>query len=77
MKVAITGGTGFIGRHLARDLVSRGHEVILIARGQYQRNTQPVEGASLLSLDRDEWGRLKTNVLSPTCGGHALGSNCL
>lgn len=51
MKVAITGGTGFIGKHLARDLVSRGHEVILIARGQYKRNTQPVEGASLLSLD--------------------------
>jgi nucleoside-diphosphate-sugar epimerase len=54
MKVAITGGTGFIGRHLARDLVSRGHEVILIARGQYKRNTQPVEGASLLSLDTND-----------------------
>jgi nucleoside-diphosphate-sugar epimerase len=54
MKVAITGGTGFIGRHLARDLVSRGHEVILIARGQYKRNTQPVEGTSLLSLDTND-----------------------
>jgi nucleoside-diphosphate-sugar epimerase len=58
MKVAITGGTGFIGRHLARDLVSRGHEVILIARGQYQRNTQPVEGASLLSLDTNDTDNL-------------------
>ena len=54
MKVAITGGTGFIGRHLARDLISHGHEVILIARGQYKRNTQPVEGASLLSLDTND-----------------------
>ena len=58
MKVAITGGTGFIGRHLARDLVSRGHEVILIARGQYKRNTQPVEGASLLSLDTNDTANL-------------------
>ena len=58
MKVAITGGTGFIGRHLARDLVSRGHEVILIARGQYKRNTQPVEGASLFSLDTNDTDNL-------------------
>lgn len=51
MKVAITGGTGFIGRHLARELTSRGHEVIVIARGQYKRNMQPIEGASLMTLD--------------------------
>jgi NADH dehydrogenase len=58
MKVAITGGTGFIGRHLARDLISRGHEVILIARGQYKRNTQPVDGASLLPLDANDTDNL-------------------
>lgn len=33
MRIAITGGTGFVGRHLARHLVAEGHEVILIARG--------------------------------------------
>jgi uncharacterized protein YbjT (DUF2867 family) len=33
MRIAITGGTGFVGRHLARALVSSGHEVVLIARG--------------------------------------------
>lgn len=33
MKVAITGGTGFVGGHLARRLTKDGHEVVLIARG--------------------------------------------
>jgi NADH dehydrogenase len=51
MKIAITGGTGFIGRHLAHDLLSRGHEVLIIARGQYARNTQPVEGAVFIACD--------------------------
>jgi len=33
MKIAITGGTGFVGRHLAREFVAQGHDVVLIARG--------------------------------------------
>jgi nucleoside-diphosphate-sugar epimerase len=32
MKIAITGGTGFIGRHLAQRLATEGHEVVLLAR---------------------------------------------
>jgi len=34
MKIAITGGTGFVGRHLARHLLSLGHQPILLARGR-------------------------------------------
>ena len=33
MRIAITGGTGFVGRHLARALVAEGHHAVLIARG--------------------------------------------
>jgi NADH dehydrogenase len=36
MKIAITGGTGFVGRYIARRLVGNGHEVVLIARGKDQ-----------------------------------------
>src|SRR6266702_8507240 len=38
MRVAITGGTGFVGRHLAREMVARGHEAVLIARGRDVRD---------------------------------------
>jgi len=34
VKIAITGGTGFVGRHLARALVVEGHELVLVSRGQ-------------------------------------------
>ncbi|PWT99783.1 MAG: nucleoside-diphosphate sugar epimerase [Candidatus Melainabacteria bacterium] len=37
MKIAITGGTGFVGRHLARALTAEGHQVVLIARGVDKR----------------------------------------
>jgi len=33
MKIAITGGTGFVGRNIARALADHGHETVLIARG--------------------------------------------
>ncbi|HPU55925.1 MAG TPA: NAD(P)H-binding protein [Verrucomicrobiota bacterium] len=33
MKIAITGGTGFIGRNIARVFLAQGHEVVLLARG--------------------------------------------
>jgi NADH dehydrogenase len=38
MRIAITGGTGFVGRHLARSLVRDGHEVVLIARSVDRRD---------------------------------------
>jgi uncharacterized protein YbjT (DUF2867 family) len=38
MRVAITGGTGFIGRHLAAALTAAGHDVVLVARGRDRRD---------------------------------------
>ena len=33
MRIAITGGTGFVGGHLASALSARGHDVVVVARG--------------------------------------------
>jgi len=38
MKIAITGGTGFVGSHLAQVLANEGHQVEIIARGADTRN---------------------------------------
>ena len=40
MRVAITGGTGFVGRHLANLLLSLGQEVVIISRGLHSSEFQ-------------------------------------
>jgi NADH dehydrogenase len=37
MRVAVTGGTGFVGGHLATRLSQQGHQIVLLARGVDQR----------------------------------------
>lgn len=54
MKVAITGGTGFVGRHLAERLLAEGHEVVLISRHPGQLGH---------SLDRATW--VRSNLCDP------------
>lgn len=34
MRIAITGGTGFVGSHITRRLLAAGHEVVQVARGK-------------------------------------------
>jgi nucleoside-diphosphate-sugar epimerase len=40
VRIAITGGTGFVGRHLARCLAGDGIEVVLVARGADARDPE-------------------------------------
>ncbi len=75
MKIAITGGTGFIGRHLASDLIEHGHEVIVIARGQYSRSTRPIEGARFVSLNINETDRLQEIFRGCDAVAHCAGTS--
>lgn len=51
MKIAITGGTGFIGAHLLHKLLAEGHEVVLLSRqaSAVQSGSRVVHIASDLS----------------------------
>ena len=55
MKVAVTGGTGFVGRHLARALLADGNEVTLVARGIDRRDPSIlVSGATFVAAPADD-----------------------
>ena len=47
MKVAVAGGTGFVGRHVVALLLERGHEPVVLARG----TRSGVPGAGFVSCD--------------------------
>ena len=54
MKVFITGGSGFVGSHLADFLLSRGHGVTILARRPGSRTAN--EKLSLIAADASEPG---------------------
>lgn len=41
MKIAITGGTGFVGSHLATRALAEGHDVVLLSRTANQQRNAP------------------------------------
>jgi uncharacterized protein (TIGR01777 family) len=48
VKVAVAGGTGFLGQCLARELTRRGHEVVVLTR---RAGTGPASGARVCTFD--------------------------
>jgi NADH dehydrogenase len=40
MKIAITGGTGFVGSHLAQRFLADGHEIVLLSRTARRQGSQ-------------------------------------
>ena len=51
MKVAITGGTGFIGAHLIRSLLDAGHEVRALVRNPAKAGRLQTWGVELVTAD--------------------------
>ncbi len=57
MRVAVLGGTRFIGVALVEDLLASGHEPLIIHRGRSERADQP--RLEHVHIDRQEVGRLR------------------
>jgi len=72
MKIAITGGTGFVGRHLARRLISFGHQPVLLARGSDVRHP-PV--APVVQTDLSDPGLLAEALRGCDAIAHCAGIN--
>jgi nucleoside-diphosphate-sugar epimerase len=72
MKVAITGGTGFVGRHLAQRLLSLGHQPILLVRGRDRRNV-PV--APVIHTDLSDPRQLAEAIQGCDAIAHCAGIN--
>jgi len=77
MRVAITGGTGFVGRNLARSLVASGHEVVLVARGSDRRDEsiRRLRGATLFSTSVTEADELCEAFRGCDAVAHCAGIN--
>jgi uncharacterized protein YbjT (DUF2867 family) len=51
MRVAITGGTGFVGRHLAERLLGEGHQIVLLGRNAPRKENVAVSNAEFVPTD--------------------------
>jgi NADH dehydrogenase len=51
MKILLTGGTGFVGRALRRELKAQGHHVRMFVRAQSTGKIEPREGLEILIGD--------------------------
>jgi NADH dehydrogenase len=75
MKIAITGGTGFVGRNIARVLAAEGNEVVLIARG-FDRTDPTIRSlAQFVSLGLDSAAELAQTMSGFDAVVHCAGIN--
>ncbi|NIJ11421.1 uncharacterized protein YbjT (DUF2867 family) [Saccharomonospora amisosensis] len=54
MKVLVTGGSGFLGRHLLPQAIERGHQVVAIARSSRAARVVAELGATPIAGDLDD-----------------------
>jgi NADH dehydrogenase len=77
MKIAITGGTGFVGRNIARGLAADGHECVLIARGHDRTDTtiHALPQARFHAMDLDSVADLERALSGCDTVAHCSGIN--
>ncbi len=73
MKIAITGGTGFVGRHLAERLAGEGHEIVLISR--HAGETASLGRATCLASDLSDTDILAEAFTGCDAVAHCAGIN--
>ena len=73
MKIAITGGTGFIGCHLAQRLAVEGVELVLLARSD--RGELNLPGAKFVSSDLSDPAILREAFAGCDAVAHCAGIN--
>jgi NADH dehydrogenase len=74
MKVAITGGTGFVGRHLAERVLGEGHEVVLISRHS-GKPADPPDRATWVASDLSDPDVLADAFTGCNAVAHCAGIN--
>ncbi len=77
MKIAITGGTGFIGGHLARELSRQGVETVLISRKRDTRNDDLLNlpGSSIAAVGLSDVDALSRAFTGCNAVVHCAGIN--
>jgi len=77
MKIAITGGTGFVGRYLVRDLTNDGHHIVLIARGEDRRDqaVRQLPDVEFVATGTDDTDRLAQAFTGCASVAHCAGIN--
>ncbi|HEY3863645.1 MAG TPA: NAD(P)H-binding protein [Verrucomicrobiae bacterium] len=77
MKIAITGGTGFVGRSIARELLGAGHEVVLIARGLDQTcpSIRQQPGVRFIAAGLNDTDKLASALAGCDAVAHCAGIN--
>jgi len=77
VKIAVTGGTGFVGRHLARSLSLGGHSLVLVARGLDRRDetVRHLAQTSFVPIGIDDEDRLAQAFAGCDAVAHCAGIN--
>jgi uncharacterized protein YbjT (DUF2867 family) len=73
MKIAITGGTGFVGGHFAKHALGDGHEVVLLSRTA-NRETSGLEDSSRVTRVSSDLSDIQ--VLTNAFGGCEAVAHC-
>jgi len=53
VKIAITGGTGFVGSHFAKQVLAEGHDVVLLSRGANRQDSALNASARVTRVSSD------------------------